>query len=311
MNSNDEKLTDFFYDILHVSYYQNSEGLSKFYDECMEILKNKSYSNINIQDEDGNTYLHYITKHAQWNWFIKLLEHGADPTILNNVGRNAFQSSRQETGNLWRMSPLKDVDSFSDRGFIEPTKNFAQNFKELLFNINLISNNNAFSDISSIIEFLKKAQIDNDINRIKLVAVSRFININEKIKWYSSNYNSAQNNTEFLNKLLKAIPFEKEERKLFYELVAKFLGNKLEQNNELNKSVHSILSEVPSKLNMDFCKSLVKTLIRQKFDLEVKEVNGKHTLRELIEANPVFYSVYMDETLSKKNKEPSAKKVKV
>jgi hypothetical protein len=301
MNSNDEKLKDFFYDIVHVSYYQNSDGLSKFYDECMQILKDKSYSNINIQDEDGNTYLHYITKHAKWNWFIKLLDHGADPTILNNEGRNPFTSSRKETGNLWRMSPLKDVDSFSDRGFIEPTKNFAPNFKEHLFNSHLLGNGHMFEDISSAIKFLQKAQIDSDINKIKLVAVSKFINTNKKFKWYKENYNNPQHNTEFFNKIIKAIPYDAEARKFFWGSLSKFLENKLEQYNEFNKSVNLILKENLNELNMDFCKSVVKTLINQKFDLDVKADGEQQTLRQLIETNPVFYSVYMDETLSKKN----------
>lgn len=311
MNSNDEKLRDFFYDILHVTYYKNSDGLSKFYDECMQILKDKSYSDINIQDEEGNTYLHYITKHAKWNWFVKLLEHGADPTITNNEGRNAFQSGSRETGNLWRMSPLRDVDNFANKQMPEIMKNLAPNFKDFLFQGNLMSNSSVFRSIPSSIEFLQNIGIDNDINRIRLVAISRFIHINEKMEWYKANYKSVEQNTEFFNKLRKTIPFDNDERKLFYQLLSKFLSVKFEQNSEFNKSVYSILQEPPEKLNMEFCKSLVKALIKQKCNLDVKEDGEKHTLRQIIETNPVFYSTYMDEILSKKNKEPIKKRIKV
>lgn len=311
MNSNDEKLRDFFYDILHVSYYQNSDGLSKFYDECMQILKDKSYSDINIQDEDGNTYLHYISQHGKWNWFIDLLHNGADPTIKNNAGRTPFQSSRHETGNLWRMSPFRDVDNFANKQLPEIMKNLAPNFKDFLFQGNLMTNSSVFKDITEAIDFLENIGIDNDINRIRLVAISRFIHINEKIKWYNNNYNSAEKNTDFFNKLRKTIPFDHKERKLFYQLLSKFLNNKFEQNSEFNKSVYSILQEPPEKLNMEFCKSLVKTLIKQKFNLNIKEEGEKHTLMQVIENNPVFYSLYMDETLSKNKNISTKKRVKV
>lgn len=311
MNSDDEKLRDFFFDIVNVSYYQNSDGLSKFYDECVQILANKSYSDINIQDEEGNTYLHYITKHAKWNWFIELLDHGADPTIPNNDGRNAFQSSRHETGNLWRMSPLKDVDSFSDRGFVEPAKNFAPNFKEFLFNGHLLSNGHIFEDISSAIDFLQKLGIDTDINKIKLIAVSQSINIEDKIKWYKENYNSPEYNTEFFNKIIKAIPYDIAEKRKYYKILSQFLSNKFKQNKEFNKAAYITLNSIPNNLTMDSCKLLIKALIKQKFNLDVKEGNDKHTLRELIESNPVFYSLYMDETLSKKSNDITKKRVKV
>lgn len=311
MNSNDEKLTDFFYDIGNVSYYQNSDGLTQFYNECMQILDNKSYNNINIQDDDGNTYLHYITKHGQWNWFVKLLEHGADPTIENKNGKNAFQSSKKETGNLWRMSPLKNIDSFSSRNFIEPTKNFALNFKEFLFNGHLMSNTHIFENISTAINFLKELKIDNDINQIKLVAISRSIPIIDKINWYKSNYSSPEYNTEFFNKIVKSVPFNADEKKEYYYALSNLLENKFLQTKEFNTTVQRILQSTPTEMTMESCKLLIKVLINQNFNLDVKERNDKQTLKQLIESNPLFHRIYLDEILSKSNKIDNKKRLKV
>jgi hypothetical protein len=311
MNSNDQKLLDFFCDIANVSLYQNLDSLSKFYDECLQILKDKTYSNINFQDKEGNTYLHHIAKHGQWNWFMELLRHGADPLICNNEQKTAFQLSRYDTGNIWRMAPLRDVDSFSNRGFIDPTKNFAIKFKEFLFNGQLTSNTQVFENIHSALDFLKMADLDTDINKIKLIAISRFIDINDKIKWYQENYNDIEQNTEFFNKILKVIPFTTDERKIYYSQMSNFLNNnKFKQNTEFNRSAKEILDYVEKNIKLELAKPLIKMLIKQKFNLDVKEEKDKYTLRQLIEGNPLFYSIYLDESLNNDNT-TNKKKIKV
>lgn len=300
INPDDEKIRDFFYDIKNVEYYKNSNGLMEFYEECLLILKNKTYTDINLKDEKGNTYLHYVSKAKSWNWFMMLLEHGADPMIQNNDKRNAFQI-QFDTANLWRMYPLRDTDSFNGDRWHNATKNYALNFKNFLFNNHLNDNMLVFKDIGSAIDFLKKANIDNDENRIKIVAISHHINIKDKFKWFDDNFNSPEHNSEFISKVLKVIPYINNEKKEYLEYLMTFIKKDLSHNQELIKMVKNVLWK-PQQYGEDFSKELIAELVKKNFDMEIKEGVKPLSILDAIEESPELNSFYYDQILSKKTK---------
>jgi hypothetical protein len=298
MNDADKKLQIFFHDIVDKDLYKKNQKLSDFYDECWEIINNKSFSNINIQDVNGNTYLHNIARKCSWNWFIDLLQLGADPTIVNKKGLNAFEVCESPLAifNFWRMTTIKELDSFISSEWANKTEKFAPNFKQLLFDGHLIGNKHCFRTIDKALAFLDKSGLNTDANKVKLIAVSQYIGIQEKINWYESRYDSPEYNTDFFTKLVKAPPVYG--NKYYYNVeLGKFLEKDFIQNKSFNKTIMDMIDEYRQSNNEVLCRSLIKSIIRQKFDLHEKIGHTKRSITEILQQNPVTYKLLLDESL--------------
>lgn len=93
MNKKDELLFKFFYDLDGILRYKNDyENCKSIYEKSQKILSSKSYSDINLQDEEGNTLLHYAFYYSNKNYANLLLELGANPYIKNKSNKNCFQN---------------------------------------------------------------------------------------------------------------------------------------------------------------------------------------------------------------------------
>lgn len=310
MNDADKNLLDFFHDIGNIeSYKQNSQKISDFCDKCYAIIRYKTYSNINLQDQNGNTYLHHISNRSNWTWFIKLLNLGADPTIVNNKGFNAFQVCPNTSSifNFWRITQISNLDSFiSD--WDKKTENFAPNFKQFLFEGHLANNNSKFNSIEDALNFLKISGLDTNLNKIRIVGVSINIGIEEKFDWFESRYDTPEYNTEFFSKLMRSLPLI-EDKERYYEKFNKFLDKEIIQNDEFNKVAKDIVSDTKDGSNDKIFRCLVKSMIKQGFNFDIEIGYKKDNLMELIRQNNFTHQIFLDETLKSNSNQKKTMKI--
>lgn len=310
MNESDKSLSSFFYDINNIERYLMSGAKpTKYHQACEKILKEKSYTDINIQDEKGNTYLHYLSHEGNWNWFIRLLKEGADPTIKNNDGRNAFQVCKKYDGihNFWRLSSNRELERFSE-DWNDKTKGFCKNYKQFLFDNNLNENSHNFEKIESALEFLEKSQIDSTMNRIALVAHSFRIQTIDKKDWFEANYGSKEESSQFLSHLVtRASLFKKD----ITDLMVYFMQKDLAQTKNMNKIAGVIIVDNSNYGKEDnLCRELFRSMIKNKFDFTQESgfYTGE-TLYQLIQKSAPNHAMFLEEELN--NNPTKNKRIKI
>ncbi|NCQ51599.1 ankyrin repeat domain-containing protein [archaeon] len=312
MNENDKKLSDFFADLKNIEYYHcNSTGLSLFRDECKNILDKKLYSDINLQNEKGNTFLHYAVNSGDWNWVIKLLSLGSDPSIINKENRNAFQCAKNtiSLGNFWRLSQVTVYNSFNRREWKVEGASFSIGYKQILFDSNLSENCYSFKSIQDIDVFLNDIGLNTIINKVRLLAVSNNIKIDKKVVWLEQNGDTAELNTEMFFHLLTPAIFTK----IKQEELGLMLECNLIQNEKFNRLINLIFSTKENFIgNENLCSKAIRAIVRMDLNLDMKvpSYSGKSlTLRETIESNPTLHTAFLDETLT--NNVDKKKRIKV
>lgn len=300
MTDADKKLQIFFHEIGNIEIYKNlkSHKLSDFHDECWAILKDKTYGDINVQDSDGNTHLHCLSKKCSWNWFLELLQLGADPTIVNNKGLSAFQVCPSPTAvfNFWRISSIKDLDSFLCSDWDKRTENFAPNFKQFLFDGHLLNNKHVFQTIDKALSFVDKIGLSNDLNKIKIVAVSQGIELGERINWYEERFNSPETNNEFFTKLVKVPPVSGD-REHYYSCVNKFLEKEFIHNKPFNKAIVDIIEEEREGTAGEVCRTLMRMMIKKEFNLDEKIGHTDKSIMQVIEKKQWAHKIFLEEAL--------------
>jgi hypothetical protein len=315
MNEHDQKLMKFFYDIDNIiSYRTTIVGLDKYQEDCEKILKEKLFSDINLQDEKGNTYLHYIAENANWNWFIKLLGIGADPTIVNHKGKNAFQSCKKYDGihNFWRISTNRAIETFSRPDWDNNTQGYAINYKQFIFKEHIYTNEHSFKTFSQIMSFLEKTNLATDLNKIALVGVSQAINVKDKIEWFNNNYSSPEHNTHlFCHSIFQQSLLTNKD---CMDLAKEVLKRDMIQNNGFNKVAAFILNENKTYGDENnLCRMIIKKILENNFDLEQKVGYSERTLLSMIHGNSVNHTMLLEEELevNSKNETDLKKKIKI
>lgn len=308
MNDYDKKLMEFFYDFKNIKSFKcNSINLENFYNECVDIIENKKFSDINLQDKLGNTYLHYLCMNSEWNWFIKIIELGGDPTIKNKQDKNAFQSAKSIEGvfNFWRISSVKELSSFYLKNWHNRTKNMSLNYKQFLFESYFKENTYSFSTIKSIQKFLEKANLLNHNNIINLVSISAKINETEKFTWFTKNYFDPTFNTSFLVNLSSSTE---------HILINKLLTKKLSQTEDLNRFLMKLFSnDINQKEDKhNLIQNSIKMMLVNNFDFyQIPKLYTPtdKTLLDFIQLSPLSNKIFLEETIS--NKQLNNKKIKV
>jgi hypothetical protein len=313
MNDNDKKLSEFFYDLDNLTRYKcNSPGLENFYMECEKILEDGMFTDINLQDERGNTYLHHISNKGKWDWFIKVTGYGGNPLIKNKNGRNAFQVCRSIDGiaNFWRISSVRELESFSRPSWHEQTKKYHLEYKQYLFKGYLTENQYSFDSIDKIENFLKESQLENNLNKVALIAISNKIEDKDKWSWFEKNCSTKEENSEFFCNLMKQTLLVNKERT---ELLNTVLNLPMVQTEDTNKIIASILnSKIVKERDVSLADVAIKMMIEQNFDLNQIHnpyAQKKETLLSIVESNPENHKIYLDNLLSKENK--ISRKVKI
>ena len=307
--TNDEKLFDFFYDLNNIeTRVDDYPNLQKFKDECLDILDNKKYSNIDVQDENGNTFLHYAFEHMNWNMVKILLNMGADPSIQNNKNRNCFQMPKAY-GAINRFWEQYDRYYF-DKDYYSKTKNYCQNFKQILFNHLFDKQVTQFKTTQKIENFLKTNFFDTKDNKIKLLTVSLMIKNDDKMTYFLQNFNEPAHNSLMLCSIV-----DKHGAAFFKNLTNKnqikdFFNRDFEINNNFLITAGHIIDR---NKNNFVLYEILKILVDKNFLINTKINLSTHSLKDDLEKNPVSKSIYQLLDLEKKMplKEEKSKKFKL
>lgn len=198
MNIHDKNLFNYL-----VSYDDIVKGknyylkLGKDYKNMEIIFKDKKYSNINVQNEDGDTFLHIAMKSHNWKLADKLLRLGSDPHILNSKKVNPLQSSL--FGKINEFYKRYQEISLNEE-FKEKTEGYSENFKITLLRVGL-KNHSEFKSILRLQNLLDKNDINDKKIFIDLLCPCNNINTSEKIEAYLSEEKTPAQNSYFLNSL--------------------------------------------------------------------------------------------------------------
>lgn len=307
----DTQLFEFFMDLSNLeSYAQDYPRLKVFYDQCCQHLENKAYSDINVQDQQGNTFLHYAIESGKLNWIEKLLNLKSDPTIVNNKQLGAFHLlNRGLVSKFW--SQYENIVDLQ-KEFKVKTANYCQNFKQMVFSHIYKHKCLQFKSWENIVDFLNDNQLNTSSNRLKALCFS-FIKTKAKTQIFLTNFNDPEDNSFFLkygigNNILNAHP----ERNSGI-VVKEFLSRNFLQDDNFDNGVDDIFRSCEQRGDIDWLEEIFNIILEQKFDLNRPINHSQHTLGQDIDKYPIVKAIFYNKKLhfELKNKNDNFKKQKL
>ena len=216
MKHTDKLLFEFFWDIRGIESLRDSyDKLNILYESAKSGIEHETYSDINVKDKYGNTFLHYafMANHSQWA--ITLLRKGANPYIKNRKNRNVFQSgSGYDFFSRFYEKHFRQL-YFSQPDYQHNTHMFHPAFQQYLFEERLHQNITSFKHTSEVVGFLNHNQLMTDENLINLLAISLQIPWQNKIEHLvQSGLNTPDNNSLLILRMVENIGLLKNEKDL-------------------------------------------------------------------------------------------------
>jgi hypothetical protein len=195
MTNSEKIIFELFSDLKGITGYMDDfDNLKKFYNQAVSLFNKGKYSDINIQDDEGNTMLHYAMKADNFEWSEKILRKGANPFIKNNDNKNCFFMFREYGGAYTFSEKFKDI--YLDDGFPQKTLGFSKEYKQSLLE-DRAKKSQMFKSIDEIHDFLSKANLLSVENTSRLLSQSISIKMDDKLSSYMKHYDGAENNTFF------------------------------------------------------------------------------------------------------------------
>jgi len=309
MTPQDTHLMHYLLDYHGIRNLQGSPDLQKFEDTAISIFVNQKYSDINVQDIEGNTFLHYAARANSLIWVEKILRHKADPTILNHEGFNPLRGAHIQIN----YTPITNKINLDDK-FIENTQDFSPEFTQVIFDIKVQGVSSYFKTIDQCNRFLKSANLYSDKNRINLISYNAFVEWEDKISYYLENWDSRENNTHFLRRLI-SIP---EGMKVFdMKMVDQFLERNFQHNDTLREVFNIELTSLgrdgisDHKYAQRVFTKLIQMMFKDNFDFQYKSWGP--TIEEDIYDNKIAKKIYLKEKLEHylEEKEKNSKILKI
>ena len=302
------------YDTFLLDYFKNisTQDSPESFIKAEKLLEGKFYSSINIQDKKGNTFAHYCVESVRWDWFEKIMRHGANIDIRNENSIKVLHSAQKQE-DLEEF--YKDVINIKlDNNFLEKTKGYAINFKQYIYEDqmnNQIEVQAVFKSERDIINFLSENELFTDKNFLEVLALS--IQIKEKFSYQIKYFNSPENNSYFLNKLCSNNSFMNKSNN-FDLLLAQTLAN----NEDLYNALAVILSN-NKRSDYDLIVTILQAVVDQKIDITVSHgrnrslenlFNSRKPLKELYDNIKNIYTlnnILQNNLLPKEEKQPKIK----
>lgn len=167
MDTISKDLFTFFFDLENIlrDEYDTSSSLAIFKFKCQEYLLNREYPDINIQDEEGNTFLHYAMESGKLSYCYELLSLGSNPYVINQEGRNAFQVKKKHynfISDFWKYYEKLSLHEFNKQALL-----YHSEFRQTVFDIVLDK------------QFIKMPfnQLHSYLNQIDLYTIPNHINL--------------------------------------------------------------------------------------------------------------------------------------
>jgi hypothetical protein len=279
MNQSDELIFDYLKNISTQDSPEKSLAVT-------QLLKDKSYSNINVQDERGNTFAHYCVEAVRWDWFEKIMRHGADMDIRNKNYIKVLHSVHKEED---LEDFYKDIINIRlGHDFLEKTQGYAVNFKQYIYEDqvkNKLTALTVFESEKDIVKFLSENELFTDKNFLELLALS--IQIKEKIPYQVKYFNSPENNSYFLNKLCNNNSFMNRNGSNDFELL---LSQPLANNEDLY-TAFAVISNNNKRSDYDLMVMMLQAIVDQKIDITVNH-GWTRSLENLFNSRKPFKELY-------------------
>lgn len=166
MDAISKDLFNFFFDLENIlrDEYDTSSSLAIFKFKCQQYLFDRKYPNINIQDEQGNTFLHYAMESGKLSYCYELLNLGSNPYLINHEGRNAFQIKKKYynfISDFWKYYENLSVHEFNKQALLYHS-DFRQSVFDIVINKQFIKI--PFNKIESYLNQIKLYSIINHVN---------------------------------------------------------------------------------------------------------------------------------------------------
>lgn len=268
----DEDILKFFQDLDY--FYSDPEtNLKKSTIEQIKFyLNTHSYSSIDMQDNKGNTLLHYACQTQNNDWIFYLLEKQANPYIKNHDDRTCFSFLDHDSQYYILDRYLKY--SYTTRDFLESTKHLGQAFKESL----LFSSKLSFHSIQETISFIEQINIHKNKPFYYCYFIGRNVALNteEKLNYYLSQTHfekTPENNSLFFAFLTESYRFNKDIETIA-NTIEEFAHLPFEYNRYFSNGIYNLFSFF-NKINKNtddktyiqslfFVETLMKSFVQHK-----------------------------------------------
>lgn len=296
----DFHLQSFLLDYEGIMANQESAFLSKFRKTAENIFEKNLYSNINVQDENGNTFLDHAMYSNLSTWVEKVLRKGGNPFLENNEHRNVFQYAARKFKSNYKVAVN---DEFNTK-----TEGFCVEFKQGLFDGSVRTSRYEKSHFYAIDDFLQSIGLVNDKNKINLSYYNWPIPIEERIDYFIKNFDSPENNSHFF----KLLTSERKDERIFddKEIVEKFLNREFVWDKNFKDGLATLIRNTEN--NEDDKDALIiglNIMFDNSFSFK-EQIEWDKSLEEQMLESDSLKPIYMSEKLQRTLKEKSEKKIK-
>lgn len=312
LSKEDKKLFEFFTDINGILDYKDGNNVcQKLYDDCQEILDKDLYSNINVQNNKGNTFLHYAFKTSNTDYVLKLLHKGANPYIENNNNINVFCFGKTEFAfKFWES--IKDIPL--DSLFSSRTKGFHPQFKQAVFEDLAPCSHIELNHIASL---LKENQLFSINNTSILLRHSVMGDYLKNLNYFMTLKPTSEENSFFLAIFTDQVfPIKVKDRfqQFLQQSTFSIDGNFLEclQKSNFHKKYEQNL------FSQEVMHYLIKLVAQSDTNLDKKypfsKILNSHSYNEFFKEYPAYNNIYLYHKLQlnlKKDKLTNKAKIKI
>ena len=311
MTTNDKEIFKLFSDIKAVeeaisgsfTFYPD---LKTLHTQSLKLFNKKAYSDINVQDEKGNTFFHYVIDAGKYDIAKTIVSRGGNPFIKNKEGKNGFKLYGSKTRASGFLNAFEKINLYEK--FNENTKGFFPEFKQLVFDLNA-KIPNSFKEMNDIKNYLISTDLDTVNNRLKLLQNSIFLDHTEKIIIYEDNFNNKKSNSSFLKYLTGAT----NNLKIMASISDDFYERKFQDNSDFESALSAVIYEVDNAKDKSYCiqvaQKLIQVMLKQNFNLE-KTINFKESIEKHFLKHPLLGKVYLNEKINIKLTDKVEKKSK-
>lgn len=274
-------------------YMDNYDNLKKVYNTAIALFNKGKYSSINVQDEEGNTFLHYAMKSNNFELSEKILRKGANPFIKNKAGRNCFFMF-QEYGAVYRFSEqFKGIRLDDD--FSKKTAGFCTEYKQYMLE-ERAKKAQFFKSVDEVHEFLDNARLLSVENVSRLLSQSLSIKMDDKLSSYMAQYDDKENNSFFFKELAHACAnnFKIKNK----NLEDKFFKREFADNAAFVKGVCILVLAVkePEYLR-DTMTTIINLMLHRGFDLSRATGASQESIEDFFCSHEFIKEVFLREKL--------------
>lgn len=243
------------------------------------LLDTKAYSDINIQDKHGNTFLHYASQYHSKKLMMSILNLGANPYIENNQGRNAFQVSR-EYGFMYRFwQDIEQSELMRFEAFRQRSLSFHPDFRDTLFDLLMDKNFTFSSSLTAQIDYVHQTGLMSNKNLISMIFLSHNPVSKEHFNYLLNMERTPDDNAQIIYRYAKHI-------------MADVLGREFE--NEL----HTLIEPMNLTFSTQASYERLTEVFRENYFIRRFETNPIAALF----VNKIFQTIIEEELLEKDSK---------